>query len=89
MSRRTAKVGVRTSVRVRVVDQNGRPMAGVRVIARGAGVRTSARTGPAGYARLTFRPRRAGVIRIRAAGSTVCVARIGVTSTFQPPVLTG
>ena len=89
MSRRTAKVGVRTTVRVRVVDQTRRPMAGVRVIARGAGVRTSARTGPAGYARLTLRPRRPGVIRIRVAGSAVCVARIGVTSTFQPPVLTG
>ena len=76
-------------MRVRVLDQKGSPMANLRVTARGAGVRTSARSGAAGYARLALRPSRAGVIRIRAAGSTVCVARIGVVSNLRPPILTG
>jgi len=77
------------TVRARVVDQNGAPMAGVRVNARGAGVRTAARTTAAGVARLTFRPRSPGVIRIRAAGSTICVARLSVAGRFRPPQLTG
>lgn len=77
------------TVRVRALDTNGRPMARVRVIARGPGVRTSAVTSRAGYARLTFTPRSAGVITIRVAGSTRCAKRLGVSAQFRPPPLTG
>jgi hypothetical protein len=89
LTRRAASVGVRMTVRVRVRDQNRAPMARVRVRARGAGVRTGATTNAAGVARLTFRPRRAGTITIRAAGSSVCVARLAVGGRFRPPPLTG
>jgi hypothetical protein len=89
LTRRAASVGVRMSVRVRVRDQNRAPMARVRVRARGAGVRTGATTNAAGVARLTFRPRRAGTITIRAAGSPICVARLAVGGRFRPPPLTG
>ncbi len=89
LARRSARVGIRTTVRVRALDTNGRPMTRARVIARGPGVRTSAITGRAGYARLTFRPRSAGVITIRLAGSTRCVKRLGVSAQFRPPPVTG
>ncbi|MDQ3866839.1 MAG: hypothetical protein M3304_08415, partial [Actinomycetota bacterium] len=83
MSKHRVKVGLRTTVRVRVINDNGRPMRRVRVIARGAGVRTGARTGAAGYARLTLRPQRVGVIRIRVVGSTRCVARVRAVAIFK------
>jgi hypothetical protein len=63
-------------------------MAGRRVIARGAGVNVAARTNAAGVARLTIRPRSAGVVRFRVAGTTACVARVTVKAVFRPP-LTG
>ena len=80
---------MRLTVRARVVDQNGASMAGVSVTARGAGVRTSAKTNASGVARLTFRPRSQGTITVRAAGSTICVARLTVAGRFRPPELTG
>ncbi len=89
LSRAVATVGVRMSVRARVVDQNRGPMARVLVTARGRGVRTAARTNAAGVARLTFRPRSAGRITIRAARSSICVARLRVAARFRPPQLTG
>ena len=88
LSKRTATIGVRAVVRATVRDTEGRPMAGVQVTARGAGVRTSARTNGAGIARLAVRPRSRGVITVRAAGSTRCAARISVPAKFVPP-LTG
>ena len=64
-------------------------MAGVRVIARGAGVRTAATTGSAGDARAIMRPRRPGVITVRVEGSVRCVRRIGVAAELEPASLAG
>ncbi len=89
LARRTGRAGVRMVVRVRVLDREGRPLAGVRVTARGAGVRTAAQTGRAGYARLGLRPRRAGFVTIRAGSRAACVRRIRVVGTVTPPPLTG
>jgi hypothetical protein len=83
------RVGVRTTVRLRVRDQNGQAMAGVRVIARGPGIRTGARTNANGVVTLSIRPRSAGVVRFSVPGSTRCVLRLGIAARFRPPVLTG
>lgn len=80
------RIGVAIAIRVRVLDQRRQPMAGVRVVARGAGVRTAARTNGRGYARLSLRPRRAGVVRIAVARSTRCVARLGVPGRAIRPI---
>jgi hypothetical protein len=76
-------------VRLRVRDQNGRAMAGVRVIARGPGIRTGARTNANGVVALSIRPRGAGVVRFSVPGSTRCVLRLGIAALSRPPVLTG
>jgi hypothetical protein len=83
------RVGVRTTVRLRVVDQRGRAMARVRVIARGPGIRTGARTNANGVVALSIRPRSAGVVRFSVPGSTRCVLRLGIAARFRPDVLTG
>lgn len=85
LSRTTVSINRRTAVRARVVDQNGAPMVGVRVTARGAGIRTSARTASNGVARLMLRPRRSGTIVVRAARSTGCVARMSAIGRLRPP----
>ncbi|MDQ3859596.1 MAG: Ig-like domain-containing protein, partial [Actinomycetota bacterium] len=89
LSREIVVVGHRTTVRARVVDQNGAAMARVRVRARGSGVRKMVRTASNGVARLRFRPRRAGTIVVRAGRGRGCVARITVVGRFRPPQLTG
>jgi hypothetical protein len=66
-------------------------MAGVRVIARGAGVRSSRITNARGLVRFLVRPRRAGVVRfaVPAAGSR-CVRRVvvrGVRPVVSPPLV--
>jgi hypothetical protein len=53
-------------------------MARVRVIARGAGVRTSRMTSARGLARLIVRPRRVGVVRFAVRGGSRCVKRVAV-----------
>ena len=84
-------VGRRTVVRAVVRDTLGAPFARRRVMARGAGVSTSATTGRMGFARLVVRPRRLGVIRFYVPRSARCVRRVGAGSVFRPPplVLTG
>ena len=65
-----AHAGRRPDGPARPPDRDQRqPDAGVRVIARGAGVRASAITGAAGYARLSVRPRSSGVLTVRVVGS--------------------
>jgi uncharacterized repeat protein (TIGR01451 family) len=88
LDRRTLTLGRRTVVHAVVRDTSRAAMAGVRVVARGAGVRTSARTNAAGVARLVVRPRRAGAIAFRVAGFPRCMARVGVPSAVTPQ-LTG
>jgi hypothetical protein len=71
-----------------VRDVRGAPIAGVRVVARGAGVRSSRVTNARGVARLVVRPRRAGFVRVTVPGSPRCVRRIavrGARTVFQPP----
>jgi hypothetical protein len=89
IDKKTVSARVRTTVRATVRNTAAEAMAGVRVIARGAGVRTSARTNTLGVARLVLRPRSAGVVRLRALGSTRCVARLVARGVFRPPALTG
>ena len=88
LDRRGAQVGRRVVVRAVVRDTERATMAGQRVLARGAGVNVAARTNAAGVARLTIRPRSAGVIRFRVAGTTACTAQMRVRAIFRPP-LTG
>ena len=79
-------VGVRLVVRVRASDANGASLGGVRVTARGTGVRTLAVTSGGGDARLVLTPRRAGVITVRAGG---CTQRIAVAGRRGAPRLAG
>ena len=64
---------------------------GMRVTIRGAGIRTSARTGAGGVARIVVRPTRTGIATVHVAGQPArCgVRRIGVVGIFRPPSLTG
>ena len=64
-----------------VRDKRGVAMAGVRVVARGAGVRSSRITNARGLVRFLVRPRRAGVVRfaVPAAGSR-CARQVVVRS---------
>jgi len=75
----------------------GRPLAGVRVLARGAGVRFLVRTNERGIARFTFTPSKLGIIRFKGASGVRtrpvtrlgCQSRAGVLRPRKPPPLTG
>ena len=75
----------------------GRPLAGILVRAKGAGVAASARTNARGIARFVFTAPRLGIIRFTgtgpgsAAGTTGsrCRTLVGVLPPRQPPPLTG
>ncbi len=81
----------RSVVRATVRDTRGVAMAGVRVVARGAGIRTSRVTNGHGAVRFVLRPRRAGVIRFAVPASARCARAIVVRGVFRPPAppLTG
>jgi hypothetical protein len=81
----------RSAVRATVRDTRGVAMAGVRVVVRGAGIRSSRVTNGHGAVRFHLRPRRAGVIRFAVPGSARCARAIVVRGTFKPPAppLTG
>ena len=90
VDRRTLTVGTRAVVVARVkLDRLG--VRGMRVTIRGAGIRTSARTGAGGVARIVVRPTRTGIATVHVAGQPArCgVRRIGVVGIFRPPSLTG
>lgn len=81
MTRAGATVAVNAGVR----NVFGRPLAGTRVTARGAGEQVSARTNANGVATFQLAPSRPGIIRftvgaraLTAAGAKLCTARIGV-----------
>jgi hypothetical protein len=77
----------RTRVWAAVRDARGVAMAGVRVVARGAGVRRSRVTSARGLARLIVRPRRLGVVRFAVPASPECVKRVAVRrgrTVFRP-----
>ncbi len=74
----------------------GRPLAGVLVRARGAGVEASARTNARGVARFVFTAPRLGIIRFKGVGPRTravtrlgCQTRVGVLRPRKPPPLTG
>jgi uncharacterized repeat protein (TIGR01451 family) len=79
----------RLSVRV---TQAGKPVKGTKVVARGAGVKKSARSNAKGIAALRINPRRPGVITVTAVqrkSVSICgPKRIGAVGVFVPP-LTG
>jgi hypothetical protein len=94
VSARSLAGGRRSIVWSWVRDSRGVSMAGVRVVARGAGVRTSRVTNGRGWARLVVRPRRTGVVRFTVAGGAHCARRVvvrGVRTIVKPPTpaLTG
>jgi len=75
----------------------GRPLAGVLIRARGAGVNYLARTNQRGIARFIFTAPRLGIIRFRGANGLRttpitrlgCQTRVGVLPPRKPPPLTG
>jgi len=64
------RVGHATTVVVSVRDTKGRPIAGLRIVARGAGVAASARTTSTGVARIRVKPKVPGVVQFAATGTT-------------------
>ena len=89
LSRRSGAVGARLAIRVRSLDANGAPQAGMRVTARGAGIRTLATTTARGYALLVLKPERAGVVTVRVGARGSCVQRIAVVGRRGSPRLAG
>jgi uncharacterized repeat protein (TIGR01451 family) len=83
------RVGHRTRVQV-VVRAGGKVAAGIRVSLRGSGIAKIARTNAHGVARLTVKPKRAGIIRVTAVNRRSCTTpQIGVAGVFKPPHFTG
>jgi hypothetical protein len=68
----------RSRVWAAVRDSRRVAMAGVRVVARGAGVRRSRITSARGLARFIVRPRRVGILRFAVPASSRCVNRVAV-----------
>jgi uncharacterized repeat protein (TIGR01451 family) len=84
------RVGRPTSVRV-VVTAAGKPVARVRVVARGAGVSVAARTDRSGVARFLARPTRSGFVRVSLPGRNTCrrARLVGVVAPVLLPPVTG
>jgi uncharacterized repeat protein (TIGR01451 family) len=77
-------VGRRTVVRV-LVRARGKAAAGVPVALKGAGMDRRARTNSHGVARLTVKPRKAGLIQVRVPNRRSCsTQQIGVAGVFKP-----
>jgi hypothetical protein len=80
----------RSVVWATVRDRRGVAMAGVRVVARGAGVRSSRVTNVRGLVRFLVRPRRAGIVSFAVPGSPRCAKRVtvrGVRTVVLPPLV--
>jgi hypothetical protein len=80
----------RSVVWATVRDTRGVAMAGVRVVARGAGVRSSRSTNARGLVRFLVRPHRAGVVRFAVPASSRCARRVnvrGVRTVVVPPLV--
>jgi hypothetical protein len=93
LSARALVRGRRSVVWARVRDSRGVAVAGAKVVARGAGVRSSRVTNGNGLARFVVRPRRAGVLRFAVPNSSGCARRVVVrgvrTARPKPPPLVG
>ncbi len=80
----------RSVVWATVRDTRGVPVVGMRVVARGAGVRTSRITNARGLVRFLVRPRRAGVVSFAVPASPRCAKRVtvrGVRTVVLPPLV--
>jgi uncharacterized repeat protein (TIGR01451 family) len=79
-------VGHRTIVHVKVTQQ-GKAVAGVRVVIVGKGVNKSATTNAKGVATLVIKSAKPGILQIRVPTHSTChKQRIGVVGVFTPPV---
>ena len=85
VDRRVARAGATVPVSAIVRNVFGKPLAGTRVSARGAGQQTSARTNANGVATFQLAPSRPGIVRftvgartLTAVGARLCTARMGV-----------
>jgi hypothetical protein len=81
-------VGRRGALIVTVTGLNGKPLRGVTVIVRGAGVSLQANTNSAGKARFVVLPRSAGAIRIslrQPAGCETLSRLARAVGVFKPP----
>jgi uncharacterized repeat protein (TIGR01451 family) len=77
-------VGHRTIVKV-LVRVGRKAAAGVPVSLKGAGINRQARTNGQGIARLTVKPRKAGIVQIRVPNRKSCATQqIGVAGIFKP-----
>jgi hypothetical protein len=69
------------------VRQAKKPMAGVKVRIRGAGIDKTVRTNKQGVARITIKPPTTGIVRVTVPSHATCTRpQIGVVPVFTPPV---
>jgi hypothetical protein len=81
-------LGRRSTLTVRVRDAAGKPLAGVNVTLRGAGMRVARVTDATGRARFKLRPSSMGVLRVFVAQSGGCASvtrALRVFGPFKPP----
>ena len=85
VDRRVTRAGATVPVNAGVRNVFGKPLAGTRVTARGAGQQMSARTNANGVATFQLAPSRPGIVRftvgaraLTAVGARLCTARMGV-----------
>ena len=78
--------GKTKTVVVRVTN-GGKPVKGATVVVKGAGVLKKGKTNRNGVARITIKPKKAGILVVTVPQKLVCGAkRIGVVGVFEPPV---
>ena len=97
VDRRVTRAGATVAVNAGVRNVFGRPLAGTRVTARGAGQQMSARTNATGVATFQLAPSKPGIVRftvgarsLTAVGARLCTARmgvLGVTGGLAPGVI--
>jgi uncharacterized repeat protein (TIGR01451 family) len=72
-----------------VYGKGGKPMAGVKVVAKGPGVLVSAKTSKNGVVKLRFRPHAAGTVQVSLVQSSACALKSSVLQVapgaFTPP----
>jgi uncharacterized membrane protein len=88
INRHSTALGRKVTIKAVCKDGAGRGMPGERVLAQGAGVKTSGKTNRSGVVTFVIRPTRLGIVRFRVVGSQRCTAQLTVRSGFRPP-LTG
>jgi uncharacterized repeat protein (TIGR01451 family) len=84
------RAGKASTLRV-VVTRAGKPVAGARVVVRGAGVRAAATSGAGGVALVRIRPARKGFLRVTIPNRQTCrpSRQVGVVPPVLLPPVTG